>query len=67
MKRNLDGVYFRIKQEDGTYDDICFSDLTPNQQDEIMQEKSEEWLRSMCKRLAEVIKELGDEFDLVCK
>lgn len=66
MKRNLDGVFFRVKNEDGTYDNVCFSDLTEAQQDEMMNGRTEEWLKSMCKILANVIKTIGDEFDIVC-
>ena len=60
MKRNLDGVYFRMGTEN-----ICFSDLTPEQQDEVMKGRSEEWLKSMCKILAKTIRNIGDELDLV--
>lgn len=64
MYRRLDGVYFRV-QNDGVYNDICFSDLTDEQQKEVMEGKSEEWLKSLCQRLACVIKEIGDQFDLI--
>ena len=59
MRRNLDGVYFRFGCEN-----ICFSDLSEEQQEEVMNNRSEEWLKSLCKRLAEVIKEMGDQFDI---
>lgn len=62
MRRNLDGVYFRIGTEN-----ICFSDLTEEQQDEIMKDRNEEWLKSMCKILAKTIKDIGDELDIVCE
>lgn len=61
MRRNLDGVYFRIGTEN-----ICFSDLTEEQQDEIMKDRDKEWLKSMCKILAKTIKDIGDELDIVC-
>jgi len=62
IKRQLDGVYFRIGKEN-----ICFSDLTEEQQDNIMKNRSEEWLKSMCKHLAKTIRELGDQFDIICE
>jgi len=65
MKRSLDGVYFRMKNEDGKWDNICFSDLTDEQKDEVMKDRSEEWLKSMCKILANVIKEIGEAFDII--
>lgn len=58
--RHLDGVYFRIGKEN-----ICFSDLTEDQQDNVMENRSEEWLKNMCKHLANTIREIGDQFDLI--
>lgn len=60
VKRNLDGIYFIIDHEP-----ICFSDMTEEEQDNILNEKSDEWLRSVCKILAKTIREIGDKFDLV--
>lgn len=62
MRRNLDGAYFRIGSEN-----ICFSDLTKEQMYEIMDGRSEEWLKSMCVHLGETIKEIGDQFDIICE
>lgn len=62
MKRGLDGVYFRIGSEN-----ICFSDLTKEQMYEIMDGRSEEWLKSLCVHLGETIRELGDQFDIMCE
>lgn len=64
MNRNLDGVYFRIKRDD-EWQNICFSDLTEEEMNEIMKDRSEEWLRSMCKILGKVIKNIGDQLDIV--
>ena len=44
-----------------------FSDLTPEEQDEIMKGRSEEWLKSMCKILAKTISMLGEQFDIISK
>lgn len=60
MKRNLDGVYFRI----GT-DNICFSDLSEEQMEEVLENRSKDWLKSMCIILGQTIREIGDELDLV--
>ena len=65
MKRNLDGVYFRTEEADGTWGNTCFSDLSEEEQDEVMKGRSEEWLKSLCKILGSKIKEIGDEFDIV--
>lgn len=49
-KRNLDGVYFRVER-DGKFDNVCFSDLTLEEMEIVLNEKTEEWLRSLCKIL----------------
>lgn len=60
MKRNLDGVYFRIGKEN-----ICFSDLTDEQKTNVMKSKDVEWLKSLCIILGNTIKEIGDQFDII--
>lgn len=64
MNRNLDGVYFRIKR-DNSWQNICFSDLTEEEMEDVMKDKSEEWLRNMCKILGETIKNIGEQLDIV--
>ena len=49
MNRNLDGYYFRVKR-DGKWDNVCWSDMTDEERDEQMTNRSEEWLKSLCKR-----------------
>jgi hypothetical protein len=66
MNRNLDGVYFRIKRDD-KWQNICFSDLTENERNKMMKDRSVEWLQSLCNILANKIKEIGDQFDLICE
>ena len=63
--RDLDGAYFRIHEQDDTYDDVCFSDLTEDEQDKMLENRSTDWLKSMCKHLAQTIRTIGDQFDLV--
>ena len=59
MRRDLDGVYFRIGKEN-----ICFSDLTEEQQEEVMKDRDIEWLKTLCKILAKRLKDIGDYFDI---
>ena len=66
MNRNLDGVYFRVKRDD-EWQNICFSDLTEDERNEMMKGRSIEWLQSLCNILANKIKEIGDQFDLMCE
>lgn len=63
-KRNLDGVYFRV-QRDSKWDNVCFSDLTDAEKVEVMSGRNEEWFKSMCIILANTIRKIGDEFDIV--
>lgn len=63
--RDLDRVYFRIHEQDDTYDNVCFSDLTEDEQDKMLENRSLEWLKLMCKHLANTIRTIGDQFDLV--
>ena len=65
--RDLDRVYFRIHEQDDTYDNVCFSDLTESEQDELLKDRSSEWLKSMCKILAKTIRTIGDQFDLIAR
>lgn len=63
-KRNLDGIYFRIKRN-GKWDNVCFSDLTQDEREEVMKNKDVDWLKSMCIQLTRTIRKIGDEFDLI--
>lgn len=65
-KRNLDGIYFRV-QRDGKWDNVCFSDLTKDERNEVMENRSEQWLKEMCQILADVIVNIGEQFDIVCQ
>lgn len=65
-KRNLDGVYFRV-QRDGKWNNVCFSDLTKDERNEVMENRSEQWLKEMCQILADVIVNIGEQFDIVCQ
>ena len=37
--RNLDGCYFRVRRGE-KYEDLCFSDLTRDEQEELLKDKS---------------------------
>ena len=59
----IDGVYFRV-QRNNRWENICFSDLTEAEQDEIMKDRSEIWLKSLCKILGNTIYRLGEQFSI---
>ena len=57
--RDMDGVYFRVKRN-GKYEPVCFSDLTPEEQDQMMTGRSEEWLKALAKHLADCLYAAGE-------
>ena len=67
MQRNLDGVYFRVQTGEKKFENLCFSDLTEEQMNEVLTNRSEEWLKSLCITLGNRIKQIGDELDLICE
>lgn len=64
MNRDLDGVYFRIER-DGKWQNICFSDLTEEEMDYILERKSKIYIIELCKILGKTLRKIGDELDLV--
>lgn len=64
MNRDLDRIYFRVKRGE-KWDNVCFSDLTDEEMDEILKDRNEEWLKSVCKILGRTIRDIGDSLDLV--
>ena len=60
MKRNLSGVYFRHKSENGKFENIVFEELPEDKQNDIMNEYTKDQLISLCKILANTIVEIGD-------
>ena len=66
MNRNLDGYYFRVKRDE-KWDNVCWSDMTDEERDEQMTNRSEEWLKSLCKGLGNVIHKIGEDLDIVCE
>ena len=64
MNRHLDGVYFRVER-DGKWQSLCFSDLTKEEMEKVLENRTNEWLASLCVHLGETIKEIGDMFDII--
>lgn len=63
IKRNLDGCYFRVRRGD-KYEDLCFTDLTRDEQEELLKDKSAEFIVGLTQHLAETLRKIGDKFDL---
>lgn len=56
----MDGVYFRICR-DGEWQNICFSDMTKEERDQMMTNRSEEWLKSLCQILGDTLYRHGQD------
>lgn len=66
LQRNLDGIYFRIKRNE-KWNNVCFSDLTHEEMENVMKNKNRDWLKSFWIQLGRRIKSIGDELDIVCE
>ena len=64
MNRDLDGVYFRV-QRNGEWENICFSDLNENEMDVILDNRTNDWYKNLCKILARTLKEIGNNFKII--
>ena len=66
MKKNreLDGVYFRVER-DGKWQNICFTDLTEEEIETVVGERSTEWWKSLALILKGVINDIGEQFNIV--
>lgn len=66
IQRHLDGVYFRMER-DGKWCNVCFSDLTEDERNEVIDGWDVEQLKKMCNIMASYLRTLGDELDVVCE
>lgn len=64
--RDLDGCYFRVER-DGKWKNICFSDLTEEERENVLKGFDEGALKSLCCHLADRLAEIGDQYDIVCE
>ena len=64
MKRNLDGIYMRVKR-DGKYQPICLSDMTKEELEEALNPERGEWLKGAVIHLSQCLHEIGDQFGIV--
>lgn len=67
MNRDLDGLYFRVKRNN-RWESVCFSDLTDEEMDKVLEGHSVQWLKSTCKEaeaaLPSVAVEMGVDYEL---
>jgi len=60
-RRNLSGIYFRYKNpETEKFENVVFEDLPEDEQDRVMDGRSEEWLKSLAKQIANTLNEVGE-------
>lgn len=64
MKRNLDGIFFRVKRN-GKYENVCFTDLSTDEIERIGAGRSAEWWKSVALHLKARINVIGEAYDLV--
>lgn len=63
VNRDLDGIYFRVKRNN-RWESVCFSDLTDEEMDKVLEGHSVELLKKMCKILGRTIRGIGDKLDI---
>lgn len=63
VKRNLDGCYFRVTRDDKV-ENVCFTDLTPEEREKIIRDRSAEWLSSLLCHVADRYRTVADELDI---
>ena len=56
----MDDVYFRVKRN-GTWDSICFSDLTDEEMEDVFKDKNVDWYQQLCKILAGRLRSVAEE------
>jgi len=64
-KRKLSGIFIRYQNpETGKFESNCFEDWPEKVQDEILNGKSEEWLKGIIKQLTKVLNTIGERFNI---
>ena len=62
-QRNLDGIYVMINR-DNESQPVCLSDMTREELEESLPEKSPEWLMGAVIHLAQTLYAVGDKFGI---
>ena len=64
--RHLDGVYCRVMRN-GNACSVSFTDLNHEEQEEFLQTLTPEGIKKMCFILAETLRDIADQFNVVAK
>jgi hypothetical protein len=62
-ERGLDSMYFRVER-DGKWRDLCFTDLTSEEQKNVLESFDKEALIRTCLILADTVRAVGDLYNL---
>lgn len=63
--REISGIYFRFQNpETGKWENRVFEDLPEEKQDEILNAKEGEWVKSLAKMLANKLYSICEQFDI---
>ena len=60
----MDGYYFRVCRN-GCWESVCFSDLTEEQMNDVLKDRSDKWLKSLRVGLGMTLKQMGDAADVI--
>ena len=63
MNRNLDDIYFRVERN-RKYENVCFSDLTEVEREEICKDRSAIWFKRIAYHLADRLQIMGNTLDI---
>lgn len=66
IQRNLSGIYFRHKVGE-KMDNVCFEYLPEEKQRELIEKMDEQYKANMILKLAQTIRYIGDQFDLMAE
>ena len=66
IPRELDGIYYRVER-DGKWCNRCFTDLTTDEQEEMIKKYDAEGLKRMVMLLAKILRDIGDTINIVAK
>ena len=72
--RNLDGVFFRV-QRDGKWNNVCYSDMTPDERKEVIYDRMGErpldeqvgYYRRLAELMADYLYDMGEQLGVMCE
>lgn len=62
-QRGIDGIYYRVNRND-KQEDVCFTDLTVDEQKRMLETLDNEALKKTCLILADTVRAVGDLYNI---